>query len=88
MEKLQAQINDLQEQIELLKRSSSIPRDMETAFSERLGIATKLSGTGTTTASTQSVSIPATPTSITVPAQPSGALTVTYNGATYNLLYK
>lgn len=40
------------------------------------------------TASTQNISITSTPTSITVPAQPTGTIKVTIDGTVYELLYK
>jgi hypothetical protein len=91
MQDIQLQIDELKAQIELLKRSSSIPRDVENAFVERLGtrnISSAVIGSGTTNAQTQNITITSTPQTITVPAQPSGALSVTFNGVTYNLLYK
>ena len=85
------QLNDRIEKLEKLvgnlSRSSSIDRNVETAFTERLSNAfPNITGTGS--ASTQNVSVPSTPTSITVPAQPSGTLAIKYKGSTYNLLYK
>lgn len=84
---LQKQIDDLQKKINQFSNSSTIERNVETAFTERLG-ATFLATTGTGTAPTQSVAVNTVPTTITVPAQPSGTLTVTFKGKTYNLLYK
>jgi hypothetical protein len=85
MENLQKQIDNLQAQLDQLKRSNSIPREIETAFAERLG---SMQASGTGSATTQSVSVPSTPTNITVPAQPSGTLTVKVGSVTYNLLYQ
>jgi len=85
MDKLQEQINNLQAQLDLLKSSNTIPRDIETAFTERLPV---LKATGLDTATTQNIAISATPITIVVPAQPSGTLTVKFNGVIYNLLYK
>ena len=87
LQQLQQQIDELKQKIENLYRSSTIDRNVETALIERLGN-TFPSATGIGSATTQSVSVPSTPTNITVPAQPSGTLTVTYKGTTYNLLYK
>lgn len=91
IQQLYTELNNLKQKIDQLYRSSTIDRNVETALIERLGltnISSAVNGSGTTTASTQSVSVASTPTNITVPAQPSGALTVTYKGTTYNLLYK
>lgn len=91
IQQLNKRIEEIEMKIEKLYRSSTIDRNIETAFLERLGltnIGSAVNGAGTTTAGTQSVSVPSTPTNITVPAQPSGALTITYKGTTYNLLYK
>lgn len=84
---LQKQILDLQKKLDNLGNSSALDRNVETAFAERLGN-TFIAPTGTSTAATQNISVNTTPTTITVPAQPSGTLTVTYKGTTYNLLYK
>lgn len=91
IQQLIQRITDLENKVTKLYSSSTIDRYVETAFLERLGLtnlASAIDGTGTTTAGTQSVAVPSTPTNITVPAQPSGALTVTYKGTIYNLLYK
>lgn len=88
IQQLYTELNNLKQKIDNFSMSSSIDRNVETAFIERLGLGNAVNGTGTTTAGTQSVSVSSTPTNITVPAQPSGALTVTYKGVTYNLLYK
>ena len=39
------QLNKLQETVDNISRSSTIPRDIETALSERLGLSKGLSGT-------------------------------------------
>ena len=86
-----AQFNEMKRELDALKSAISLNPDIETCFRERLGIidfTTVVKGTGTTTASTQGILLSGDPQSITVPAQPSGALTVTYLGTTYNLLYK
>lgn len=84
VDELSAKVDELAQYINLLKNSSTIPLEIDQALNGRLqGIKAR----GTVSASTQSVSVPSTPTSITVPAQPSGALTVTYQGSIYNLLY-
>ncbi len=47
---LQQQIQSLTEKVEQLSKSSAIPRNVETAFRERLGIASLLTNTvGSTT---------------------------------------
>lgn len=88
--KLETALDDIEEirnKIESLYSSSTIPRDVETAFKERLGGV--ITSTGTTgSATTQSVSVPSVPTNITVPAQPSGTIAIVVNGTTYNVLYK
>lgn len=88
IEQLYKELDTLKQKIDNFYRSSTIDRNVETAFVERLGLGNGLSGTGTVSAGTQSIHIAATPADITVPAQPSGALTVVYKGTTYNLLYK
>lgn len=88
LQQLYDEFNILKQKIDAFYRSSTIDRDVETAFIERLGIGNAVNGSGTTTAGTQTIGITSTPMNITVPAQPSGALTVTYKGIVYNLLYK
>lgn len=44
---LQIQIEELKQEIESLKGSNSIPREVETALRERLGSFSGLTGTGT-----------------------------------------
>lgn len=88
IQQLYAELANLKQKIDNLSHSSTIDRNIETALTERFGLDFKIIGTGTGSASTQSVSVPSTPTNITVPAQPSGTLTVTYKGTTYSLLYK
>jgi succinylglutamate desuccinylase len=88
---LLSKVESMKQEIDSLKSNTSISPDVETAFVERLKIidfTPLVKGTGTTTASTQNKSLSGDPETITVPAQPSGALVVTYNGTTYNLLYK
>lgn len=87
LQQLQKQLDAMQKQIDSLSNSSTIDRNVETAFIERLKSSFFIAPTGTGTAATQNKAINTTPTVITVPAQPSGTLTVTYNGTTYNLLY-
>jgi len=81
------QFNEMKRELDALKSAISLSPDIETAFRERL-LTKTVEVSGTTTASTQGILLSGDPQSITVPAQPSGALTVTYNGTTYNLLYK
>jgi len=88
LQSFQSQIDALQKKLNNLYSSSTIDRNVETALTERLSSSFFAQPTGTSTAPTQSIGIAAVPTNITVPAQPSGTLTVTYNGTTYNLLYK
>lgn len=79
-------ITDIQRQFDELKRSSTIPREIEDAFVERLSTLKKV---GTGTATTQSLVVPAGGGTFDIPAQPSGTLQVrTPDGMTYALLYK
>jgi hypothetical protein len=84
---LQKQIDELKREILQLKRSNTIPRDIEMSFSQRLKIHQKLEGSGLSTAPTQTLAVSSTPTNIIVPAQPSGSITVEFDGQIYNLLY-
>ena len=85
------QLNDRIEKLEKLvgnlSHSSSIDRNVETAFTERLGN-TFPKATGLGSASTQSITINTTPKTITVPAQPSGTVKVLINGVVVELLKK
>ena len=82
MEDLQRQINALKMELDNLKRTNAIPKEVEDSFKERLG---GIYGTGTSTVSGPIVygNFP-----VTVPASAAGTLTVTYKGVVYNLLYK
>jgi hypothetical protein len=85
------QFNEMKRELDSLKSAILISPDVETAFVERLkvgNIANAVDGTGTTTASTQNKNLSGDPETISIPAQPSGALVVTYKGTIYNLLYK
>lgn len=86
-QELLARIEQLERMVDSLANSALIPRDVETAFNERLRIDKKLeatiAGTGSATAATVYGAFP-----VTAPAQPSGTLQVVYNGTTYELLYK
>lgn len=84
---LNKRIAELEKKLDNFYRSSSIERAVETAFIERLGNTFPFAG-DTSTANTQSISVPSTPVNITVPAQPSGSLAFTFRGTTYYLLYK
>jgi len=91
LNELVARITNLQQEVNALKSATSISPDIEKAFVERLkveNITNAVDGIGTTTATTQNKVLSGDPETITVPAQPSGALVVTYKGVTYNLLYK
>lgn len=78
----------LENEILALKRSALIPRDVETAFNERLRVDKKLeatiTGTGSPSAATTYNAFPVS----NVPVQPSQTLVVIYNGVTYELLCK
>lgn len=81
-QKLQQQIDELRERLDLLTRSATIPREVETAFSERLG-GLNATGTGTNSGTDTYVAFP-----VITPKQATGTLAVVYKGVTYNLLYK
>lgn len=85
IKKMQDDIATLMAFKESLERSNTIPLDIDQAFRGRL---MALQATGTGTASTQSIVLTGNPQTITVPAQPSGVVTVTVSGITYQLLYK
>ncbi len=82
---LQKQIDQLKIEIENLKRSFSIPREVETAFIERLGLTNTLKSSGIGSAG-NTIVISAFP--FNLPANPSGTVAVNVNGTIYNLLYK
>lgn len=79
-------IDDLRTAFDMLSNSSTIPRDIENALRERLGLISGAGGTGSYP--TQSISIASTPTSISVPSQPTGTIAIIIGGTTYNVLYK
>jgi len=87
LKQLYDELETLKQKIDNFYRSSSIDRNVQTALVERLGdnFPTVI---GTSTAPTQSVAVNSTPTNITVPAQPSGSLQITYKGTIYYLLYR
>lgn len=78
----------LSQRVDSLYASNSFPRDVETAIRERINFDVALFKTGTTTAGTQNINLTGNVQTITVPAQPSGAVTVDINGTSYSLLYK
>lgn len=79
---LQRQISDLQSQINAMQTSNGLPRDLETALNERLNFLLS-TGTGATGGTSSFNAFP-----VVVPATPSGTLSVSVNGVTYNLLYR
>lgn len=78
-------IDRLEAVLSSLARSSTIPRDIETAFAARLGTGTALISTGTGSAAGTS-SYAAFP--VVVPANPSGTVKVTIGTTPYELLLK
>lgn len=79
---IQKQIDELKREIENLKMSSTIPRDIQTAFTERLAVIG-----ATTTGSLNSPAVYAA-FPVTVPASASGTIGITVKGTTYNVFYK
>lgn len=75
----------LEQEIQAIKRSATIPRDIQTALEERLNF---LNHIGTGSATTQTIQLTGNPQDISVPAQPSGTLKVIHNGVIRELLYK
>lgn len=92
---MQDQINQLkndlaklQQDFQNLKDATSIPKDVQDALTTRLGLTSLtnlIAKTGTGTAGS-TVVYNAFP--VTVPANPSGTLTVKVKGVTYNILLK
>lgn len=80
MEELQTQINNLQREIDNLKRSNSIPRETETAFRQRLGDIKNTPGAVAVTAvgGAASFNLPNT----------TGTLPIIVDGKKYNVLYQ
>ena len=78
-------IERLEAVLDSLTRSNSIPRNIETAFAERLGTGVSLVSTGTGTAGSTS-SFSAFP--VIVPANPSGTVKVSIGGTVVELLKK
>lgn len=73
--------------VQALLNSGTFPIEVINAISARINF---IQGTGSAAGSalTQNVVVSSTPTTIVVPAQPSGTIPVIYKGTTYNLLYK
>lgn len=82
MDDLEKRVKLLEKIVSSLGRSNAIPRAIETAFTERLGI---LVPTGFASAGS---TITTSSFPVTIPANPSGALDVVFEGNTYGLLYK
>ena len=80
IDELNVQIAELKQSLDSLSNSATIDRNLETALQERLGTPIDVSTAGAT------VVVGSFP--VTVPANPSGTLTVRFRGVTYNLLYK
>lgn len=85
IENLKRSIEELSQKFDSLTNYNTIPFDVQEAFTLRLPV---ISATGTSTATTQTISLSGDAQDIVVPAQPSGTLTVISNGVTYQLLYK
>lgn len=85
IENLKRSIEELSQKFDSLTNYNTIPFDVQEAFTLRLPVPNV---TGTSTADTQTIALTGNPQNITVPAQPSGTLTVISNGVTYQLLYK
>lgn len=88
IQELKKQLNDLSTKYDNLCDDSTIPLNIDQAFRSRLGGGSSglyVIGTGGSSAGSTTI-YNAFP--VTVPANPSGCITVTWNGQTYNLLYK
>lgn len=83
MENLQAQIDELKATIDSMKAGYSFPKDISDAIISRIGTGIVSTGLGSPNSQTVYNAFP-----VTVPANPSGTITVVINGTTYNLLYK
>lgn len=83
VDELKKRLSFTENVLQNLARSEAIPRDIETAFTERLPFLN--ASLGTTTPG-DTVSFSAFP--VVAPANPSGALKVQVGSTIYNLLYK
>lgn len=81
------EFDDMKRFIESMKSSFSLPFDVQSAITERINPIFGTGG-GTGTATTQSVNVSSTPSSINVPSQPSGTIPLVYKGVTYNVLFQ
>lgn len=77
------QFDEMRATIEAMKAGYSFPKDISDAIVSRLGLGLVATGSGSPNSQTVYGSFP-----VTVPANPSGAITVIINGTTYSLLYK
>ncbi len=86
---LQSQINQLREEINTLKNSTTIPFDVGEAFKIRvLEDLSKLKpSTKTAISENETVNIPAVPTSFTKIKQPDGFVEIVLNSSVYYIPY-
>lgn len=88
LEQLKREVAELKAWKASLENTSKIPYSFDTAFRDRFHIDFKLEGVTTGTASTTDIDLTGNAETITVPAQPSGTLSVSFKGTTYELLVK
>lgn len=84
-QQMQATINELTQMVNSLKMSSTITKEVDSAFRDRFKI---IEGGSEGTFGTQSINLSGDPETINVPAQPSGTLKVTFENKQYELLVK
>lgn len=84
---IQSQLNELAEKFEQLTRSVSIPRNVETAFRERLGLGNIKSTTGSATTTTTPTPVIGASVAVVTPTV-SGTLPIVVGGITYNILFQ
>jgi hypothetical protein len=77
------QFDEMYTTIQSMRAEYSFPKDISDAILSRLGTGIVATGTGSPNSQTVFGSFP-----VTVPANPSGTITVIIGGVTYNLLYK
>lgn len=87
IETIQAQIDALQAQLDALASSSQLDNNIESAFRERLGYDNAFLKTGLSTYGTQSLVVPAGGGTFSIPAQPTGTITVKFGSTTYSVPY-
>lgn len=88
MQDIQEQIDALNKRLDDYQMSSTLDQDFESAIRERLGYDSAFIKQATSTYGTQNITVPAGGSTFAVPAQPTGTITISIKGVTYNIPYQ